>query len=444
MEIICPSFVNTAFELLQKSGFKAYAVGGCVRDSIMGRVPNDWDMTTSARPEQTQEIFRDYKTIPTGIKHGTVTVIIDGQPLEITTMRVDGEYTDNRRPDSVEYTDEITMDLSRRDFTVNAMAYNPDEGIIDPFGGTEDIERKIIRCVGNPDKRFGEDALRIIRALRFASVLEFDIDKETSESILKNHSLMQNVANERIRTELLKLLTGKNVAKILSEYKTVIFGIIPELEAEDGFLQHSPYHIYDVWTHTVKVVEAMKNEPILKMAALLHDVSKPECFEMDDDGVGHFYEHVEKGAQKSEKIMRRLRFSNADINTVYNIIILHESRPDGTKRQLMRLCSEYSITDVRNMLHMMIADGEGKNPELTANQKESFLKAQKQLGEIEKENPCLKISDLDIDGEDLIRIGINGKEIRNTLDKLLNMVIDGKISNQKSELIEQAKKIKNK
>lgn len=442
LEIICPSYVNTAIRLLNNGGFKAYAVGGCVRDMIMGREPNDWDMTTSALPEETMEVFSGFRTIPTGLKHGTVTVLIEGHPLEITTMRIDGEYHDSRRPDSVFFTDEITMDLSRRDFTVNAMAYCPESGIIDPFGGRNDIENKIIRCVGDPDKRFGEDALRIIRALRFASVLGFEIENNTADSIMKNHLTMQNIAAERIRVELVKLLTGKDAEKILTEYKEVIFGIIPELKDCDGFPQKTPYHVFDVWTHTVKVVGAVRNEPTFRVAALLHDIAKPECLKYDDCGVAHFKGHPEKGAETAKKIMQRLHFSNTEISTVYDMILLHDKRPDGVKSHLARLCSEHSAEAVKNALELLIADAAGKAPDYYAVELERYTTAKKQLDEILNDGTPLKTKELDINGNDLQRLGFIGKEIREVLERLLDDVIDGRISNKKAELEKQANNYK--
>jgi len=442
LEIICPSYVNTALKLLKESGFKSYAVGGCVRDILMGREPNDWDMTTSALPDETLNVFKEYRTIPTGLKHGTVTVLIDGQPLEITTMRIDGEYHDSRRPDSVEFTDEITIDLSRRDFTANAIAYNPDDGIIDPFGGQTDIKNKVIRCVGNPDKRFDEDALRIIRALRFASVLGFDIDPETSESIMKNHHLMQNVAAERIRVELVKLLSGKNVEKLLTEYKDVVFGIIPELKDENGFAQHTPYHAYDIWTHTVKVVGAIQNEPAFRVAALLHDIAKPSCFNLDENGIGHFPKHAPLGAEMAFDIMKRLHFSNAEIKTVCTMIKLHYDRPDGSKSSIARLCSEYSVEDVRNTIELIKADAAGKAIKCYDIEISRCKTAENQLAEIEAEKLPLKVSELNINGTELLEIGLKGKEIKDTLNALLDMVIDGKIDNKNEILVAEAKRLK--
>lgn len=442
MEIICPSYVNIALELLKKSGFKAFIVGGCVRDKIMGKEPNDWDMTTSALPEETIEVFKNFRTIPTGLKHGTVTVLIEGQPLEITTMRIDGEYRDSRRPDSVQFTNEITQDLSRRDFTVNAMAYNPDDGLVDPFGGRQDIDKKNIRCVGKADKRFNEDALRIIRALRFSSVLGFEICDETAESIEKNHHLLENIATERIRVELIKLLGGKDVERILTQYRNVIFGIIPELKKCDGFPQQTPYHVYDVWTHIVKVTGAVRNESDFRVAALLHDVAKPECLRIDSNGIAHFKGHEEKGAETAKEILRRLHFSNAEINRIYNIILLHDKRPDGIRSHLAHLCANYSFEAMEDALELMIADAKGKHPNYYPVEYKRYTIAKMQLEEIKSDGTPLKTKELDINGNDLQVIGFIGKEIKEVLNKLLDDVIDGMVDNKKSELEIQANKYK--
>lgn len=443
MIIRCPEYINTAFRLLEQSGFKAYAVGGCVRDSLLGKAPDDWDMTTSSTPEETIEVFKSYRVIPTGLKHGTVTVIIDGNHIEITTMRVDGEYHDNRRPDKVQFTSDIEKDLSRRDFTINAMAYNHTDGLIDIFNGQEDLNSRIIRCVGNPDKRFNEDALRIIRALRFACVLDFAIEHKTSESILRNVSLISNVANERIGVELLKLLQGTAVERIIADYKEVIFTIIPELRLSDGFVQNTPYHIYDVWTHTVKVVGNVRNTPELRIAALLHDVCKPECFTQDNNGTAHFKGHPEKSAEKSVEILRNLRFSNAFTETVYHIILLHDMYPDGNRTTVAKFCSQYSPEILKLTLELMRGDTAGKNPELSKDQYESYNHAEKQIEEIMKSGLCLKISDLDINGEDVRALGYKGREIGNVLSTLLDMVIEEKIDNERDILLNSALNLKN-
>lgn len=442
MIIKCPEYVNKAFRLLEESGFTAYAVGGCIRDSIMGKQPNDWDMTTSSAPEETMEVFKDFRVIPTGLKHGTITVIIDGVHIEITTMRIDGEYHDNRRPDKVEFTADIVKDLSRRDFTVNAMAYNHTSGLIDPFGGKKDIDKKVIRCVGEPDKRFNEDALRIIRALRFASVLNFSIEPETADSIRRNSPLLNNVANERIRVELVKLLQGVGIEKILTEFKDIIFTIIPELKKLEGFPQKTPYHIYDVWTHTVKAVAGVKNMPELKVAALLHDIGKPQKFYLDENGTAHFKGHPELSAEISVDILRRLRFSNADIDIISKIITLHDTRPDGNKTKIARLCSKYSAETVRLTLELMRGDAAGKNPEYYKRDIESYELAERQIEEIESSSLCLTISDLAVSGDDIKALGFRGKEIGTVLNKLLLLTLEEKIANKKEDLIEVVKSFK--
>lgn len=442
MTIICPDYINTALKLLENSGFTAYAVGGCVRDSVMGRIPNDWDMTTSSTPEETMKVFKNYRVIPTGIKHGTVTVIIDSNPIEITTMRVDGDYRDNRHPDSVSFTSDIVKDLARRDFTVNAMAYNHSAGLVDPFNGTQDIKEGIIRCVGNPDKRFNEDALRILRALRFASVLGFRIDSKTKESISENLHLIGNVANERIRVELLKLLLGVGVEEILTDYKEVFFSIIPELQEIDMLEQNNRYHIYDVWTHTIKVVAGVRNTPILRMAALLHDIGKADCLKKDADGITHFKGHAQKGAEIAEAILRRLKFSNKETEEIKTLILLHDDYPDGDIHKVIKYCSEYSFDILRDALELMRGDASGKSPEVYPELIQSYDTAEKQINEIEASGLCLRIADLEINGDDLRVLGFVGKEIGIVLHTLLEMVIDEKIINKKDILLESAKSLK--
>ena len=424
MRINCPEKILKAIALLESNGYSAYAVGGCVRDSVMGRAPNDWDMTTSAAPDETREVFKDFRTVATGIKHGTVTVLIDSEPVEITTMRVDGKYSDNRHPESVSFTKKIEDDLSRRDFTVNAMAYNPKTGVVDPFGGQNDIKNKIIRCVGNPDTRFGEDALRILRAIRFSSVLGFDIDKKTSQSIIElNNALRAATFEEQAEVE-----------KILADYKSVIFEIIPELAAEDVFLQHTPYHIYDVWTHTAKVVSSIEPVSDLRVAALLHDIEKPSMFRTDSHNIGHFKGHPQKGAETADIILRRLRFSNAEIKHITTIILLHDERPDGNRFHLAKLCSQYGIENVEDTLKLILADAHGKNPAFFNKEVDAVLVAQKQIEFMRKNRVCLKTSELNINGNDIMALGIGRARIKATLDFLLDEVINERIENEISAL----------
>lgn len=434
MRIVCPDYIEKAIDLIQKSGNTAYAVGGCIRDSLMGRIPSDWDMTSSATPEEICHIFRNFRTIPTGIKHGTVTVLIDSVPIEITTMRVDGSYSDNRHPEKVIFTTDISEDLSRRDFTVNAMAYNPHVGLVDPFGGEDDIKRMTIRCVGDADKRFSEDALRILRAVRFSSVLDFIIEQKTSESILHNLNLLENISKERIRVELIKLLCGKSVESVLRNYKKVIFEIIPELEPTDGFPQHTPFHIYDVWNHIINVTANIEPIPNFRVAALLHDIEKPSCLRTDEKGIDHFKGHPQAGALTAEKILRRLRFSNSEINHITTMIRIHDERPDGDKHHLAKLCSNYGIENVSDTLKLIYADAHGKNPAFFGRETDAVALAQAQIEEMKQANFCLSIRDLDINGNDIMNLGIDRTEIKETLEYLLDRVINEELQNKKSDL----------
>lgn len=444
MQIQCPDYILKAIDILKYNGHSAYAVGGCVRDSVMGRTPNDWDMTTSATPDEMKLAFDGYRIIPTGIKHGTLTVMIGSHPVEITTMRIDGSYSDSRHPESVSFTKKIEEDLSRRDFTVNAMAYSPETGLVDPFGGRLDTERKIIRCVGNPDKRFHEDALRILRAIRFASVLGFGIEEETAASIIKNRCLLNEISKERIRAELIKLLCGQNVEKVLLEFKQVIFEIIPELQATDGFLQHTPYHIYDIWTHIAKVTSSIESTSDLRVAALLHDIEKPSMFRLDEKGVGHFKGHPQEGAQTAEEILRRLRFSNAEIKHIATIIYLHDERPDGNRHHLAKLCAKFGIDNVDDTMKLIIADAHGKNPSIIEQEIQVAENARKQISEMRAENACLSIHALDINGNDIMALGIDRTQIKDTLDYLLDSVIDEKTENKKAALEQAAENYANK
>ena len=296
MDWVLPAQVNTALARLHDAGYEAYIVGGCVRDRIMGREPKDYDITTSALPEQTAAVFAGERIIETGMKHGTVTVLLDGEPLEITTFRIDGTYSDSRHPDAVTFTPSLREDLARRDFTMNAMAYSSETGLVDPFGGQADIAAKYIRCVGDPDLRFREDALRILRALRFSSVLGFPIEPETDGAARYLCLLLKKISAERVFSELKQLLCGPDVRRVLLDYAGVLGAVLPEILPMQGFDQRNPHHCYDILEHTAAAVEAMPPEPALRLAALLHDVGKPECFFTDEDGVGHFYGHPKAGA----------------------------------------------------------------------------------------------------------------------------------------------------
>ncbi len=443
MVINIPSQVNRAIEILCGGGHSAYVVGGAVRNIIMGIPVNDWDITTSALPSETIELFKAYRTIETGIKHGTVTVIIDGMSLEITTFRIEHGYSDNRHPDKVDFTDKVEDDLSRRDFTVNAIAYSPETGFADPFGGCGDIQKGIIRCVGNPDKRFGEDALRILRALRFASVLGFEINSETSESIHQNKHLLKNISVERIFIELSKLLCGKNAAEILRKYKDVIFLVLPELEPMNECAQNHERHIYDVWGHTVAAVEAIPPEPTLRFAMLLHDSGKPHCKTTDKNGIDHFYSHGKTSKKIAFEILSRLKASNKFRDAVCSLVEYHDFLPDKiSKKTYKKYIARLGIKTVENLFLVREADVLAQNPKFHDESLEQNKIGMKIFQDILKDNSCFKTSDLAVNGKMLTNIGIApSPAMGKIIETLLDEVMDEKLPNDEGALIERAKQL---
>ena len=318
-----PAGADFILRRLMENGFDAYVVGGCVRDSLLGLFPHDWDICTSARPEQMQAVFADCRVIETGLKHGTLTVLHDRIPYEVTTFRVDGGYTDHRHPDSVSFVSNVVDDLARRDFTVNAMAWNPQTGLVDAFHGQEDLRAGIIRAVGDPKTRFTEDALRILRALRFASVYGFRIDDATSQAAHDLRHTLTDVAAERIRVELAKLLCGQGAADILRAYPDVLFVLLPQLRAMHGFDQHNPHHRYDVWEHTLRALPHIPPTETLRLAILLHDSGKPDCFTLDEAGIGHMHGHAERSAEIADEVLSSLRVDNATRERVTLLVRSH-------------------------------------------------------------------------------------------------------------------------
>ena len=335
-----PEKALIVFELLEKRGYECFLVGGCVRDMLMGIEPHDIDITTNATPDEVKAVFADFHTLDIGIKHGTVTVINDSEPIEITTYRKESTYSDGRRPDAVTFSRHINDDLSRRDFTSNAIAYSPSVGIVDPFGGMADIENKILRCVGTPTERFTEDSLRILRGLRFASVLGFSIDKATEEAMYSCRELINIVSPERIFTEISKLICGKNAGTIISRYSDILAVALPEIKDMKGFEQHNFHHIYDVLNHTAKVVDSVYPAVDLRFAALFHDCGKPDCFSIDENGVGHFYSHASISGRKAEEALTRLRCDNATKDKVVKLVKIHDTpiEPDSkiVKKKLQK------------------------------------------------------------------------------------------------------------
>ena len=420
--------------ILTGAGFEAYLVGGCVRDTIMKRSFHDTDITTNARPEQIMEVFRNYKTIPTGIKHGTVTVISEGIPYEITTYRIDGTYSDSRRPDSVEFTSNLREDLARRDFTINAIAMNYAGEISDYFGGFEDIKNGIIRCVGSPEKRFSEDALRIMRAVRFSSQLGFKIEPETAKAIHEMKNRLKNISKERIREELDKLICGKNCIEVLMEYSDVITTIIPEFKNCIGFEQHSPYHKYTVWEHIVRAVSLAPSDNVkMRRALLFHDIAKPICAKFDENGRGHFKKHAEKGAMITHDIMKNLRYDGESISYTV-MLIAHHSDKIFNKKNIKKIMSVIGDELFFELMEMKKCDNSAKN-DFVLDENQLFDELIQEGHKIIENNECRSLKNLDINGNDLIKIGLHGAEIGENLKELLNLVIEEKTPNKKDKLL---------
>lgn len=435
-----PGYVEFAMERLRANGFEVYVVGGCVRDMIMGKAPNDYDMTTNALPHETAKCFPDFHVIETGIKHGTVTVVVERHPLEITTFRHDGEYDDNRHPKNVTFTKNIRDDLSRRDFTVNAMAYSHETGIVDAFGGTEDIGNKIIRCVGDPDTRFSEDGLRIMRALRFSSTLGFEIDKKTADSIHKNRELLKNISAERMKDEFSKLICGQGATAVLREFYDVIGVFIPEILPCVGFEQNTKYHDRDVFEHTLSVIDACPvYDRASRLAAFFHDISKPECYTEDERG-GHFYGHAQKSAEMVSEIMGRLKYDNDMKKKVRRLVSEHMSPLEPTEKSVRRFISSHDDEAFSRALWLAMADRLSCAPEFS--DVSEFLKIREIADLLRAEEERISLKTLAVHGGDLIKLGFSGKEIGQCLDFLLSQVLDGELPNEKDALIAAAKQKK--
>lgn len=437
--MMLPSQVNTAFEMLAAAGYEAFLVGGAVRDYVRDNSPaKDWDITTDALPEQVKRVFAGFHLIETGLKHGTVTVVLDHVPIEITTYRVDGGYTDHRHPDSVRFTRSLREDLERRDFTMNALAYHPKTGVVDFVGGRADIENNLVRCVGDPDRRFREDGLRMLRALRFAAVYSMRIEAETAAAIHRNRELLGNIAAERVRAELTKLLCGKGAADVLGGFADVLAVPVPELAPMFGFDQRNPHHDRDIWNHTIAVVESITPEPVLRWAALLHDVGKPSCFSCAVDGVGHFYGHAEQSTIMTESILNRLRFDNASKDRIVHLVRYHDMPIAADRKLVKRLLSKHGEETARQLIELHRADTLGQSaicrPRLAV-----FDKMDAMVGDILREMPCFTLKDLAVNGNDMLEMGLTGREIGDVLRKCLDAVLEERMMNQRDELLSFAR-----
>lgn len=431
--MMIPEYAQIVADELNKQGFEAYFVGGCVRDAYMGIKPHDFDITTNASPDEMKKVFSKFRVILTGEKHGTVTVLSEGENVEVTTYRIDGEYKDSRHPENVIFTKNIEEDLARRDFTINAIAYSDGE-YVDPFDGINDIDNKIIRAVGEADARFCEDALRIMRALRFSATLGFDIEEQTKVSIHKNAYLLKNIAVERIYVEFSKLIMGKNAEKILLEYSDVMGVFMPCILPCVGFEQKNKYHIYDVYTHMVKAVSAAPFDLKIRLAAYLHDIGKPECFTIDEKG-GHFKGHSEESARIAEDILTRLKVDNDTKKCVVGLVKEHQRDIIPEKKYVKRFLSKFSGEFFDMLMKVMRADTAAHSSLAEVN----FEKIEKLIeikNEIMEENECISLKNLEVNGKDIISVGItDGKRIGEILKMLLEMVIDEKVENDKEELM---------
>ena len=428
-----PQNIKKCVDALENAGFSAYAVGGCVRDACLGLVPHDYDLCTSALPEETEQVFSDYRLILAGKKHGTVTVIMDAEPVEITTFRTEGGYQDNRHPDWVKFVPNIEEDLSRRDFTVNAMAYSPTRGYADPFGGREDLKNGILRAVGDPVQRFQEDSLRILRGIRFASRFKMKLDPKTEDAMHSQSHLMENLARERVFEELCKLLPGLT-AEELCRFAPVLSAVIPELQPLIGFDQRSPHHAYDLLTHVAHVVEAVPGDLALRWAALLHDVGKIPTFTQDETGRGHFYGHAPKSAEMADTILHRLKAPTALREQVVLLIGKHMTRLEPEKKLLRRQLSRLGWETVEQLLCLQEADmaskGTGESEE-----RRIFGEIRAVLEEIRAENACLTMKDLAVNGHDMMALGLKGKAIGAALNTLFEQVLEENLPNEKEMLL---------
>ena len=442
-KINIPSDANDLIHTLQNHGHSAYVVGGCVRDSILGRIPNDWDICTSATPSEMLEIFKDKRVIETGLQHGTITVVVNGESYEVTTYRVDGVYSDHRRPDSVTFTDKLIEDLGRRDFTINAMAYNDEDGLIDPFNGLEDIKYRKINCVGFPKDRFEEDVLRVLRAIRFASQLDFAVMPDVDWEIHRQYKNLKNISVERINSEFCKIALSDNFCVELLLYKYVFSLFIPELKNMFDFPQNNPYHDYDVFGHTIHAVEHCESKDLVtKLAVFFHDFGKPNSYQDDEDGIRHFKGHGKISAEITDTIMKRLRFDNETRNNVVELVYYHDATFENGKKHIKRWLNKIGEKQFRRLLEVRKADIKGQKIDYEQSRIEKVEYIEKILEEVLQENECFSLKDLAVNGNDLIDIGyMSGKELGNTLNKLLQLVIDGDCNNEKERLLQEAKKL---
>ena len=438
--VMIPEYVNSILLRLRQAGHRAYAVGGCVRDILRGVTPHDWDVCTSARPEEMERVFFDLPQTDTGKKHGTIAVILDHRVVEITTFRADGKYLDNRHPSGVTFLNDLQGDLSRRDFTINAMALDEQERPIDLFGGREDLRQGIIRSVGGPNKRFREDGLRILRGLRFAARLGFEIEPETARAMIEGRDLLHNISAERVFSELKGILIGSAASRVLRDFAPVFFTILPELAPMAGFEQHSPYHDSDVWEHTLRALEASPAEPVFRLVLLFHDCGKPDCFFQDEKGVGHFYGHPKRSRELTEQALRRLKCDTATLDRVLYLVEKHDTWLPETEKTMRRFLLHEDVDRVRDLLVVERCDAIAHAPAAQGSALANVDKWEALLSAVLVEKPCLSLKELAISGHDLLTLGmVPGPRMGKLLNELLERVADGALENDRAALFAYAK-----
>mgnify|MGYP003277567298 CR=1 FL=1 len=444
MKIILPERVNFIINRLKENGYEAYAVGGCVRDSVLGRIPDDWDITTSATPNETKALFP--RTFDTGIEHGTITVLVEKESFEVTTYRVDGEYEDSRHPKEVVFTRSLREDLLRRDFTINAMAYNEEEGLVDIFGGMKDLEQKMIRCVGNAQERFGEDALRILRAVRFAAQLGFEIEPDTMEGIRKLAPTLANISAERIQVELIKMLVSPNPGLLKLAYELGITKIIlPEFDEMMHTEQETPHHMYSVGVHTLKAIEQVRADKVLRFTMLLHDVAKPQMKTMDASGVAHFKMHDIKGAEIAKKILKRLKFDNDTLGKVTKLIQYHDYRMPAQPKNVRKAICKIGEELFPYYLEVRKADTMAQSDYMREEKLQNIVQIERCYQEVLAKKECVSLKTLAITGSDLIADGMQpGKQIGAVLQALLELVLEYPEYNEKEALLRRARELREK
>lgn len=439
MKLKLPVDVELILDTLHSNGYEAYVVGGCVRDAIMGREPHDWDICTSALPGQIIQTFERYNTIPTGLQHGTITIMLNGVGYEITTYRIDGVYVDHRRPDNVKFTSNLYEDLARRDFTINALAYDPDTGIIDKFNGIADIKNKIIRCVGNPRDRFKEDALRILRAIRFCAQLNFTVDSVTSMNISEFASTLKYISKERIQSEFMKIMAANNASVQLCTYKDVFAEIIPYLSDMFGFDQHNPYHEFDVWDHTLMTImhaEDIHADKIVKIALLFHDIGKPHCFQ--DEGIRsrHFYGHGQISANITDEILRDLKFDNITRIKIKELVFYHDAILQVGTKYVKRWLNKLGDEQYLRLLTIQECDVWGQCKQYRKDRIDKLNEIRECYNTVKAKDSCFTLKDLAISGKDLIANGWEpGPAIGKALNLCLNNVIDEVLPNDSDVLM---------